>query len=68
MDLLNKHINKHFDQHLENARIMPAKLHALIDFVEELGLTPDQKDQVVKLIAEKHEARGARHHGMKRAF
>jgi Spy/CpxP family protein refolding chaperone len=68
MDVLNKHINKHFDQHLEHARIMPAKLHALTDFVDELGLTPDQKDQVVKLIAEKHEARGARHHGMKRAF
>jgi Spy/CpxP family protein refolding chaperone len=68
VDLLREHINKHFDQHLEHARIVPAKLHELIDFVEELGLTPEQKDQVVKLIADKHEAQRAKHHGMKRVF
>jgi len=68
MDLLKEHINKHFDQHLEHARIMPAKLHELIDFVDELDLTPEQKDQVVKLIAEKHESRRAKHHGMKSIF
>jgi len=68
MDLVKGHINNHLDQHLEHARIMPAKFHDLIDFVNELGMSPDQKDQVVKLIAEKHEAQRARHHGMNRVF
>jgi len=68
MHLVKRQINNHLDQHLEHARIMPAKLHELIDFVEELGLTPEQKDQVVKLIAEKHEAQRAKHHGTKRFF
>jgi hypothetical protein len=68
MDLVKGHINNHLDQHLEHARIMPTKLHELIDFLTELSLTPEQKDQVVKLIAEKHEAQRAKHHGMKRVF
>ena len=68
MHLVKRQINNHLDQHLEHARIMPAKLHELIEFVNELGLTPEQKDQVVKLIAEKHEAQRAKHHGTKRFF
>jgi Spy/CpxP family protein refolding chaperone len=63
MDLVKGHINDRLDQHLEHARIMPAKLHELIDFIDELNLTPEQKDEVVKLIAEKHN-----HHGLKRVF
>jgi Spy/CpxP family protein refolding chaperone len=68
MDLLEGHIKNHLDQHLEQARIMPTKLHELIAFLNELNLAPEQKDQVVKLIAEKHEAQRAKHHGMKRVF
>jgi Spy/CpxP family protein refolding chaperone len=68
MDLVKGHINNHLDQHLEHARIMPTKLHELIDFLNELSLTPEQKDQVVKLIAEKHEAQRTQYHGMKRVF
>ena len=67
-DLVRGHINSHFDQHLERARMMPAKVHDLIDFLNELGLTPGQKDQVVTLIAERHKAQRARHEGMKRLF
>jgi Spy/CpxP family protein refolding chaperone len=68
MDLLKDHINKHLDQHLKHARIMPEKVHALIDFFSELGLTPEQKDQVVQLFAEKHGAQRTGHHGMKGIF
>ncbi len=63
MELVKGHINNRLDQHVQHARIMPAKLHELIDFLNELNLTPEQKDEVVKLIAEKH-----KHHGMKRVF
>jgi Spy/CpxP family protein refolding chaperone len=67
-DLVRGHINSHFDQHLEHARMMPVRVHDLIDFLNELGLTPGQKDQVVTLIAERHEAQRTRHEGMKRLF
>ena len=67
-DLVRGHINSHFDQHLEHARMMPVKVHELIDFLNELGLTPGQKDQVVILIAERHEAQRAKHEEMKRLF
>jgi Spy/CpxP family protein refolding chaperone len=68
MDFIKGHSDDLLDQHLEHARTIPVKLHELIDFLNELGLTPDQKDQVVKLIAQKHEARGPMHHGMRRVF
>ncbi|MBI4596010.1 MAG: hypothetical protein HY730_06485 [Candidatus Tectomicrobia bacterium] len=68
MDLVKGHITNHLDQHFEHARIMPAKFHELIDFLNELGLNPEQKEQVVKLIAEKHEAQRAKHHEMRRVF
>jgi Spy/CpxP family protein refolding chaperone len=68
LDLIKEYTNNHLDQHLEHARIIPAKFHELIDFLNELGLTPDQKDKVVKLIAEKHGVRRVKHHGMKRFF
>ncbi len=65
MDLLNRHLSNHLDQHLEHARILPAKFHELSDFLDELNLTPGQKDQLVKWIAEKHKEQRAKHHGMK---
>ena len=68
MDRVKGHLNDRLDQHLEHARIMPARVHELIDFLDELGLTPEQKDQVVRLIAEKREAQRAGHCGMKRVF
>jgi Spy/CpxP family protein refolding chaperone len=68
MDRVKGHLNDRLDQHLEHARIMPARVHELIDFLDELGLTPEQKDQVVRLIAEKREAQRAGHYGMKRVF
>jgi hypothetical protein len=68
MNLLERHIENYLDQHLDHVRIMPAKVHELIDFFGELNLTPGQKGQVLKLIAEKHATHRARHHGMKRIF
>jgi Spy/CpxP family protein refolding chaperone len=65
MDLIKEHINNHLDRHLELVRGLPAKVHEFYDFLNELALTAEQKDQVVKLIAEKHKAHRARHHGMK---
>jgi Spy/CpxP family protein refolding chaperone len=68
MDLVKGHLNDRFDQHLERARVMPAKVHELVDLLNELGLTPEQKDQVVKLVAEKREAHRAMHRGKKGFF
>jgi Spy/CpxP family protein refolding chaperone len=68
LDLLKSHINHHLDQHLEHARIVPAKFHELTGFLEELSLTPGQKEQIVKLIAKKHKEHKTRHSGMKGIF
>jgi Spy/CpxP family protein refolding chaperone len=68
MDLVRRHIAILCDQHLEHARIIPAKFHEWIGLLNDLGLSPSQKDQVVKLIAEKHQAQRARHHAMKSIF
>ena len=68
VDRVKGHLNDRLDQHLGHARTMPARVHELIDFLDELGLTPEQKDQVVRLIAEKREAQRAGHYGMKRVF
>jgi hypothetical protein len=67
-DLVREHINSLFGHHFEHARRMPVKVHELIDFLRELGLTPGQKDQVVKRIAETHRAQWTRHEEMKRLF
>ncbi len=57
------------DRHLEHARMMPAKFQEFIDFFHELRLTPVQKDEIVKLISEKHEAQRRKHlYGMKNLF
>lgn len=67
--LVKGHITDLGDQRLEHARIMPAKFHELIDFLHELGLNPRQKDQIIKLISDKHEAQRAKpHFGMKSFF
>ena len=68
LDLLQSHINHRLDQHLEHARIVPAKFHELIGFLDELNLTPEQKDQIVKWIAEKHKEQRGKHPGMKRVL
>ncbi len=68
IDLVKEHIARVSDQHLEHAGLLPAKVHEWIAFLHELGLSPMQKDQVVKLISEKHETQRARHLGMKSLF
>jgi Spy/CpxP family protein refolding chaperone len=66
MDLFKSHINNHLDQHLKHARIVPAKFQNLIGFLDELNLTSEQKDQIVKWIAEKLKEQRGKHRGMKR--
>jgi Spy/CpxP family protein refolding chaperone len=68
MDLLRSHITNRVDRPLEHARIMPAKFHELIGFLDELNLTPEQKDQIVKRIAERHGEQKAKRPGMKRVL
>jgi len=68
MDLLKSYINQHLNQHLEQVRIVPAKFHELIDLFDGLKLTPEQKDQIVKQIAEKHKEQRPKHRGMKRVL
>jgi Spy/CpxP family protein refolding chaperone len=68
MDLLKSYINQHLNQHLQQVRIMPAKFHELIDLFDGLKLTPEQKDRIVKQIAEKHKEQRAKHRGMKRVL
>jgi len=65
VDLLKSYINNHLDQHLEHARNLPAKFHELIDFLDELDLTHEQKDHIVKLIAEKHKEQKPKCHRIK---
>jgi len=65
VDLLKSYINHHLDQHLEHARNLPAKFHELIDFLDELDLTHEQKDHIVKLIAEKHKEQKPKCHRIK---
>ena len=65
VDLLKSYINNHLDQHLEHARNLPAKFHKLIDFLDELDLTHEQKDHIVKLIAEKHKEQKPKCHRIK---
>jgi len=67
-DLVSGHTNSLFNQHLERARMMPVKVHRLIAFLNELGLTPGQKDQVVKWIGDRLQAQRARHEGLLRLF
>jgi Spy/CpxP family protein refolding chaperone len=64
MDVLQTHVNRHLQGHLEHARIIPARVHEVIGFLNELNLTAEQKDRIVALIAEKH----AQHHGRQRAM
>jgi Spy/CpxP family protein refolding chaperone len=68
MDLVKRQISNGFDRRLEHARILPAKFHELIGFFNELDLNSEQKDQVVKLITEKHAARRTGRHRMGRVY
>ncbi len=68
-ELLGSYINNQLDRHVEHVRIMPLKVRQAVDLIDELGLTADQKDQIVKWIAEKHQVRNAtKHHGAPHFF
>jgi Spy/CpxP family protein refolding chaperone len=69
IELVREHMDSRIERHVEQVRIIPAKVHEVIELIDELGLTPEQKDLVVKVITQRHrDRRSNEHHGITKFF
>jgi Spy/CpxP family protein refolding chaperone len=60
LDQLDDHMTRHLDRRLAKFQDLPAKLHDAVDCLQALDLTPEQKEQIIIIMADYH---GMRHCG-----